>query len=393
MSTLHKVIILPALLFFTASAYSQTTYKWLHYDETKGYNHNTRSQSFAMFEDFADWLTLNTPDTYIVIQDSDGSEFENLANLQTHDLIIFSNTSGHKGLSDNAEANVEQWVQGGGNYLGIHAASDTYRHSTANGGTKGDWDWYAENLAGATVQQNPNHTSSNKVADIIRVNQAQLPSGHNYYGGQTIGGTTFDMIPDPWNKQEEYYYWENGYLDSKFTSFLDVEPTGSSSKDQQRMVAQFYENQYGGCMTYTSLGHDKRNFTGVWNNSGGSASDTLFRLLIFNMVTSPCGAAPVFNISEDLLATVPGVSHPTLNLIWHDTETGDIHLVNWTEISEKLINKAYLYEVTTGRLVHTQEVQWQSGKDMFKIPGYLPQGSYILRFNGGSPRYKKLQVQ
>ena len=46
-------------------------------------------------------------------------------------------------------------MNNGGGYLGIHAASDTYRHSTANGSSTGTWDWYAE-MAGASVQEGPN---------------------------------------------------------------------------------------------------------------------------------------------------------------------------------------------------------------------------------------------
>ena len=392
-----KKLLIPfcftALLFLSiAPRPTSVTHYWLHYTETKGFNHNTRNQSLDMFEDFALYLSAVTPDTYIVVNDNDGSEFDDLSSFE---LMIWSNTSGHKGLTDAQEANVEAWVQGGGNYLGIHAASDTYRHGTANGGTKGDWNWYAENLSGATVQQSPNHTSSNKVADIKHVNQALLPANHNYYGGQTIGtGTAFGMIPDPWNKQEEYYYWENGYLDPKFTPFLDVEATGSNSRDQQRMVAQFYENPYGGCMTYTSLGHDKRNFTGVWNGSGGTASDTLFRALIFNMVTSPCGSPAVFSVEEDdLNATLPGAAHPTLNLIWHDQVTNDIHFANWTEESTQLVTQVNVHSTTSGQLVYSQRLNWTSdGKYSFKLPSWLADGYYVMRFNGGSPRYKNIQV-
>ena len=131
------------------------TFKVLHYTETSGFNHNTRSQSLAMFQ------AIGSTNGFTVTNDQSGAEFNSLANLQQYAVVIFSNTSGNNILNASQRANFEAYIQGGGSYIGIHAASDTYRHSSANGGSTGTWDWYAENVAGCSVQQSPNHTSQN----------------------------------------------------------------------------------------------------------------------------------------------------------------------------------------------------------------------------------------
>ncbi|WP_157500965.1 ThuA domain-containing protein [Lewinella sp. 4G2] len=214
----------------------------LHYDETTGFDHGTRTQSLAFFED------LGTSLGFTVVRDGDGSAFTQ-ANLENFDLVVFSNTSGNSGLSHDQRDALEWFVDvKGGSLLGIHAASDTYRHSTANGSRTGTWDWYAETLGGS-VQQSPNHTRNNFPGTIVETEMH--PSTANL---------TF-----PWEKLEEYYYWENGYLNSAVIGIvLEVTSTGSESYDAQRPVAWTRELDSGAKVFYTSLGHRADNFTGAF---------------------------------------------------------------------------------------------------------------------------------
>lgn len=228
------------LLIFSAilgSAVAQI--KVLHYDETTGFDHNTRNQSFALF------TALGNAEGYDVVQDSDGSEFT-MSKLSEYDLVIFSNTSGSQGLNDSQKAALEWYIDvRGGSLMGIHAASDTYRHSSANGGNTGVWDWYAETLGGS-VQQSPNHTSNNHVDTM-----------HKLIEHPSIENMTF-----PWVKEEEYYYWENGYLNEDIIQIFEVEETGSNSYDEVRPMGWFTIKDSGAKIFYTALGHKRGNFTG-----------------------------------------------------------------------------------------------------------------------------------
>lgn len=244
---MKKLLLLPFSLIISITVlFGQTSYKVLHYTETSGWDHLTRSNSLSMFQSFP---MLN------VTQDNNGSEFDSLNTLLTYDLVIFSNTSGDQLLDSAQQSHFEQYIQNGGNLLGIHAATDTYRHSSANGGSKGSWDFYPETLGGS-LQQNPNHVSGTPAYEIYKVGQHP----------------TTDSLPDPWLKNEEYYYWENGYLDTNIQVILKVEETVGpnnqvNSYDSSRAVSWYKEQTNGSRIFYTSMGHANSNFT----------SDTLFQ--------------------------------------------------------------------------------------------------------------------
>ncbi len=237
---------LPILLLLTTIQLSaQDTIRVLHYTETTGYDHNTRNESKDMFLRICDSLTNSTPHEWVLTNRNSSEIFDTLSMLQAFQVVIWSNTSGDAGLTPAQRSNYETYVNSGGNYLGIHAASDTYRHSTANGGSTGTWDFYAEQLSGCSVQQSPNHTQAD----------------HNNFMDHNATHPILGNLPDPWNKTEEYYYWENGFVNSTFNSLLTVRTTGDNSYDSSRMMAQYKELPSASRSFYTALGHAINNYT------------------------------------------------------------------------------------------------------------------------------------
>ena len=215
----------------------------LHYAETSGFDHGTREESLLMFQSIATAIGAT------VVDDPDGSQFNSLASLQAFDVVVFSNTSGDALLDPVQRASFEAYIADGGSLLGIHAASDTYRHSTANGSNTGSWDFYAE-LLGASVQQNPNHVSGTPLYDLSHV--GVHPSTAN--------------LPDPWAKEEEYYYWESGYYGPDNAAVLMVEETvgpndSENTYDPPRPMSRYRELPAGGRVFYTALGHAVSNYT------------------------------------------------------------------------------------------------------------------------------------
>ncbi len=221
----------------------------LHYTATSGYDHGTRDVSLAMFQAIAAEAGI------AVTNDNDGSAFSSLSTLQQYAVIVFSNTSGDALLNAAQRSNFEAYIAGGGSVLGIHAASDTYRHSSANGINTGAWDFYAE-LIGASVQQSPNHVDGTPLYDMSHIG---------------THASTADL-PDPWSKNDEYYYWEGGYYRPDNVPVLQVEatvgPNGQvNSYDASRPMSWYRELPEGGRLFYTALGHAGSNYE----------SDTLFR--------------------------------------------------------------------------------------------------------------------
>ncbi|MEM7571444.1 MAG: DUF4832 domain-containing protein [Bacteroidota bacterium] len=238
----------PVLSFAqSASCGGAESFSVLHFTKTNGFDHNTRNQSFQMFSD----IGLN--ENFTVVTTQDAAVFEDLASLQSFEVIIFSNTSGNNLLNAEQRSNMEAYIAGGGAFLGIHAATDTYRN--------GSWPFY-NSLVGAIVQSGPNHTSSNHVNDMDHIE---------------VGHPILNGIPDPWNKREEYYYWElnGGQIDANISELLRVRQTGNNSYDAARPISWYKELDNGARSFYTALGHHRSDYT-------GSSADAEFQLLLRN---------------------------------------------------------------------------------------------------------------
>jgi type 1 glutamine amidotransferase len=164
--------------------------------------------------------------------DRTGEAFNSVQNLQNYAIVVFSNTSGNEILSRPQQESFEAYIKAGGNFLGIHAATDTYRTG---------WDWYRD-LVGGSVRENPNHTTQNHPG-IMDVIGPEHPSTEN--------------VPDPWSRNEEWYYWKGGggYLFEGNIDVLQVRATGNEDYDEARPIS-WYKEFDGGKSFYTAMGHD-----------------------------------------------------------------------------------------------------------------------------------------
>jgi uncharacterized protein len=245
-------------LLFSLSVFSQS--KILVYHETNGFRHSSIGAGLTMFEDLGGvngWTTDNSQDSNVF----------NASNLAQYDVVVFLNTSGTDLLSSSEEAAFEDFIASGKGFIGIHAATDTYRDKV--------WPFYNE-LVGGIVQNSPNHTSAGFNADM------EVKSSHPI--------TDFlGPIGSIWNKNEEYNYWQinGGQLSTDNTVLLEVESTGINSYDAARPTTWYkesitydHDNNSGTANVtlsgirsfYTGLGHDESDYT----------SNTNFRTIIKN---------------------------------------------------------------------------------------------------------------
>lgn len=222
---------------------SDQAFKILHFTKTSGFDHGTRQVSAQMF------AAIGMEENFTIENTSDASVFDDLNDLMDYAAVVFSNTSGNNLLNTTQQANFEQYIDSGKGFLGIHAATDTYRTGWA----------YYNDLVGAIVQTGPNHTANN----------------YNGTMDAQISHPTLLNIPDPWNKREEYYYWDlnMGMIDTvDIVTTLKVRSTGSQSYDRERPITWFQTFSTGARSFYTALGHAGSNYT----------SDMDFRQLIRN---------------------------------------------------------------------------------------------------------------
>ncbi|WP_010182593.1 ThuA domain-containing protein [Aquimarina agarilytica] len=208
--------------------------KVLVFHKTEGFRHESIPEGIEMIEDLGIangiWTTDNT---------TDASEF-NASNLANYKVVVWCNTSGNGLLNSEQQTAFENYIKAGGGFVGIHAATDTYRDRS--------WPFYND-LVGGIIQVNPNHTNNNhpNVLDVVEANKDH-PS--------------VDFIEGEWNKSEEYYYWKNngGQLFPGNKNLLVVrETTGPNGMqndyDESRPVSWFKEFE-GGRSFYTALGHN-----------------------------------------------------------------------------------------------------------------------------------------
>ena len=222
----------------------------LVYHETNGFRHSSINAGITMIEELGNkegWTTTATSN----------SEAFTSANLPQYDAVVWLNTSGNGLLTAAQQDAFEAYIQDGGGFVGVHAATDTYRD--------GSWPWYNE-LVGGIVQISPNHTANNTNATMDVVNSHPAVA----------------HLGDTWNKDEEYYYWERngGFLFAGNIDLLRVRSTGSNSYDAPRPVT-WYKEYDGGRSFYTALGHNASDYQ---NNSN-------FRTMVQEAILWAAGAS------------------------------------------------------------------------------------------------------
>lgn len=318
-----------------------TAQQVLHFTKTSGFDHQTREVSLAMFQAIAAEMGVAVTD------DTDGTTFSDPTLLAAFSAVIFSNTSGSDLLDATQRTHFEAWVNAGGHVMGIHAASDTYRHSTANGDDTGDWDFYAE-LIGASVQSGPHHVEGTPPYELSHIG--------------THASTA--QLPAPWLKHEEYYYWEHGYFGPDNTVVLEVEetvgPNGQvNSYDAPRPMSWYRELPTGSRVFYTALGHAQSNYT----------DDMLFRQHVQDALTWLLGAGVGIHAPEPQASfqVYPNPATEVLTVV-----TGTAHLgaeLQLIDVLGRPLMRMHIRSARTPMPVH-----------------HLPDGGYMLKMGRTTQR-------
>lgn len=150
--------------------------------------------------------------------------------LQQYAAVIFLNTTGDV-LNSRQEADFERYIQAGGGFVGIHAATDT----------EYDWAWYGK-LVGAYFENHPEGTAKAKL--IIK--DKNHPSTK--------------QLPDTWEHTDEWYNFKNVNKETKVLISVDEKSyKGGTMGDDHRI--SWYHEYDGGRAFYTELGHTEESYT------------------------------------------------------------------------------------------------------------------------------------
>jgi cytochrome c len=162
----------------------------------------------------------------------DATQF-NEKNLKKFNAVIFLNTTGDI-LNPEQQTVFERYIQAGGGYVGIHAATDT----------EYDWPWYGK-LAGAYFLDHP-MTPSNVQKGKFIVTQKDHWA--------TKG------MPDEFERSDEFYSFKD--ISPKINVVLKIdEKSYTGGKNPDFHPISWYQEFDGGRSFYTAMGHTDETFS------------------------------------------------------------------------------------------------------------------------------------
>lgn len=198
----------------------------LVFSKTAGYRHASIAEGIALLQQ------IGQQEGWTVDTTEDASQF-NQENLQRYSAVVFLSTTGDV-LDHYQQADFERYIQAGGGYVGIHAASDT----------EYDWSWYGR-LVGAYFKSHPNNP--NVRSATMRIVNTDHPSTQFLAGRET------------WERTDEFYNFKDIF--PEIVPLINVDETtyaGGENGDFHPMT--WYHDYDGGRAWYTNFGHTAETF-------------------------------------------------------------------------------------------------------------------------------------
>lgn len=209
------------LIFFSCKSRRSEKPRVLVFTKTVGYQHSSISAGVQAIRNLGDSNGFYT-DT------SSSADFFNEDTLKKYAAVIFLNTTGDL-LKGNQEIALERYIQAGGGYMGIHAASDA----------EYDWGWYGR-LVGAYFESHPEIQSAK-----LSVKDKDHPSTRH--------------LPGEWTRTDEWYNFKKIGKDLTILITLDEKSYQGGTNGPDHPLAWYHEYD-GGRAFYTELGHTEESY-------------------------------------------------------------------------------------------------------------------------------------
>lgn len=196
----------------------------LVFSKTKGFRHSSIPAGQRAI------MKLGQENGFAVDTTEDAGKFTD-ANLKRYGAVIWLSTTGDV-LDDAQQAAFERYIQAGGGYVGIHAATDT----------EYGWPWYNK-LAGGQFASHPgNPNVQTGEAYVVNKNHASM------FG-----------FPERWPIKDEFYDFKNFNKDVNVLVKID-EKTYKDGKMGDDHPMSWYHDYDGGKAFYTNFGHPDETF-------------------------------------------------------------------------------------------------------------------------------------
>ena len=209
---------------YSVQAQTITAKRVLVFSRTKGFRHQSIPTGQRTL------MNLGKQNGFAVDTTEDATRFTE-ANLKQYSAVVFLSTTGDV-LNDAQQIDFERYIQSGGGYVGIHAATDT----------EYDWPWYTK-LAGAQFASHPGNPNV-QAGEAFAVNRSHA----SMFG-----------FPDRWTIKDEFYDFKNFNKAVNVLVKID-EKTYKDGKMGDDHPMSWYHDYDGGKAFYTNFGHPNETF-------------------------------------------------------------------------------------------------------------------------------------
>lgn len=193
----------------------------LLYSRTAGYRHDSIPTAIAAF------MALQVAGGYTAVSTEDPTQFtaDNLAQFQ---VVVFLMTTGDV-LDADQQAAFEAWIDAGGNYVGVHSASDTLH----------DWPFYGA-LVGAYFVSHPDVQPAS--VDLDATDDPDDP--------------IVTDLPSPWVRTDEWYNFDvNPRPNVTVLATVDESTYTGGTMGADHPIMWRHPTGGGGRAFYTAMGH------------------------------------------------------------------------------------------------------------------------------------------
>ncbi|WP_025763560.1 ThuA domain-containing protein [Dyadobacter tibetensis] len=226
-STRQKLLVLLWCLstsFLAIGQVVKTEKKILVFSKTAGFRHASIPAGQVALMKLGKEMNLTVDTT------ENSARFTN-KNLQKYAAVVFLNTTGDV-LNDQQQEAFERYIQAGGGYVGIHAATDT----------EYDWPWYNK-LAGAYFASHPGNPN-------VQTGEAYVVDDKHI---------SMKDFPKKWSIKDEFYDFKS--FNPKVNVLVKIdEKSYKDGKMGDDHPMSWYHEYDGGKAFYTNFGHENATF-------------------------------------------------------------------------------------------------------------------------------------
>jgi len=194
----------------------------LVFSKTNGFRHKSIPKGILAIR------KLGSENNFTVDATEDSLAFTE-ENLAKYKAIIFLSPTGNV-LGEAEQKAMENYIQKGGGFVGVHAAADC----------EYNWPWYVK-LVGASFLSHP----AQQTAKLMVTDKKHIATKH---------------LPATWERKDEWYNFKN--MNPNVNVILKIDESsykGGKNGDNHPMA--WYHAYDGGRAFYTELGHTDESFT------------------------------------------------------------------------------------------------------------------------------------